>query len=84
MPPMLIYYLEPVNGTAVDKRWKLAQAISKGIPNGTEGHNNVQVLSTACHKECEKSQRAQLQSLIASLGNGTYCLEKKMICDMLH
>lgn len=49
--PMPIYYLEPVNGTAVDKRWKLAQTISKGISDRTEGHHDVQVLSTACHKE---------------------------------
>lgn len=74
-------YLEPVNGTAVDKRWKLAQAISKGVSNRTEGHNNVQVLSTACHEEGEQSQRTQLQILITSLGNGTYRLKKEGCSD---
>lgn len=70
-------YLEPVNGTAVDKRWKLAQAIPKGVSNRTEGHNDVQVLSTARHEEGKQSQRTQLQILIASLSDGTYCLQKE-------
>lgn len=70
-------YLEPVNGAAVDKRWELAQAIAKGIANGTEGHHNVQVLPTALHKEGKQSQWAKLQILIASLGNGTNCLKRE-------
>jgi len=69
-------YLIPVNGAAVNKTWKLAKSISKGISNRTEGYNNVQVLSTACHEEGKQSQGAELQILIASLGNGTYVLEK--------
>lgn len=73
---MPVQYLEPVNGTAVNKRRKLAQAISKGVSNRTEGYNNMQVLSTACHEEGKQSQRAQLQVLIPPLGNRTYCLEK--------
>lgn len=74
---MPIQYLKPVNGTAVDKGWKLAQAISKGVSNRTEGHDNVQVLSTACHEEGKQSQRTQLQILITSLGNRAYCLEEE-------
>lgn len=70
-------YLEPVNGTAVDKRWKLAQAIPKGVSNRTEANNNVQVLSTAWHEEGEQSQRTQFQIFITSLSNGTYCLKKE-------
>lgn len=50
-------YLKPIDGTAVDKRRKLAQAVSKGISNRTEGHHNVKVLSASCHKECKESQR---------------------------
>lgn len=68
--------LKPINGTAINKRWKLAQAISKGISNRTEGHHNVKVLSAACHKECEESQGTQLQILISTLGNRTYSLRK--------
>ncbi len=71
---LMLMYLEPVNGAAVDKRRKLAQSISKGISNRTEGHNNVQVLSAACHEEGKQSQRAQLQILITGLGKWTYCL----------
>lgn len=70
-------HLEPVDGTAVDERWKLAQAIPKGVSNRTEGHNNMQVFFTAIHEEGEQSQRAKLQILISSLGNGTYCLRKE-------
>lgn len=73
---VIVPYLIPVNGTAVNKSWELAQPISKGISNRTECHNNVQVLFTACHKEGKQSQRAQLQVFITSLGNGTYCLGK--------
>lgn len=36
----------------------------------------MKVLSTAGHKEGKESQRAQLQMLISSLGNGTYTLKK--------
>lgn len=50
---MSLYYLEPINSTAVNKRWKLAQAITKGVSNGTEGYNNMQVFPTACNKECK-------------------------------
>lgn len=74
---MPIQYLKPVNGTAVDKRWKLTQAISKGISDGTESHNNVKILFTACYEEGKQSQRTQLQILITSLGNGTYSLKKE-------
>lgn len=72
-------YLKPIDGTAVNKRWKLPQAVSKGISNRTEGHHNVKVLSAACHKECKKSQRTQLQILVSTLGNGTYRLKEREI-----
>lgn len=77
-------YLEPVDSTAVDERRKLAQAISEGISDWTEGHNNVKVFFAAIHKEGEESQRTQLQILISSLGNGTYCLggwETVTVCE---
>ena len=74
---LIIQYLKPVNGTAVDKRWKLAEALSKGISNRTKSHNNVQVLSTAGNEEGKERQRTQFQILITTLGNGTDSLKKE-------
>ena len=67
----LLLYLKPVYSAAVDERWKLPQAISKGVPDGTKCHNNVQVFPTAANKEGKESQRAELQVVVTSLGNGT-------------
>lgn len=70
-------YLEPVDGAAVDQRWKLAQAVSEGVPDRTKGHNDVQVLPAASHKEGKQSQRAQLQVSITGLGERTHCLQEE-------
>lgn len=52
--PKNITNLEPVDGTAVDEGWELSQAISKGISNGAEGHDNVKVVFAAIHKESKE------------------------------
>lgn len=71
-------YLEPVNGTAVDERRELPQAMSKGVSNRTEGDHDVQVLLTASHKKGKQSERTQFLILMGSLGNGTQRLQKQM------
>ena len=67
----LLLYLKPVNSATVDERGKLPQAISKGVPDGTECYHNVQVFPTAAHKEGKESQGAELHIVVTSLGDGT-------------
>ena len=62
-------YLEPVDGTAVDQGWKLSHTVAERISYWTEGYNDVEVLATSVHEECEQRQRTEISVLIPSLGH---------------
>ena len=66
--------MEPVNGAAVNQGWELPQSVSEGIADGTEGKDDVKVLTTTVHKVVEKSQGSELCVFVLRLGKWTYRL----------
>ena len=78
-------YLEPVNGTTVDEGWELSHAVTEGVPDGAEGNDDVEVLSTTVHKEGKQSQRTEVSILVffCRLSCWSNSLEKKNQFDKL-
>lgn len=44
-------YLEPINGTAIDERWKFTQSVTEGISNRTHGQHNMELITNSLDKE---------------------------------
>ena len=47
--------LEPINGTAVDKRWELSESVSEGITDGAHSEDNVKLISDSRYEEIKQS-----------------------------
>ena len=69
--------LEPVDGAAVDERGELAEAVAEGVPNGTEGQDDMEVLLAAVDKEVEEGQWSELPVLVLGQSQWPHCLRKR-------
>lgn len=63
----ILPYLEPINSTAVDERWKLSQTIAESISNGAERHHNVEIFFAEVHKKSIQGQGTEFFTFISSL-----------------
>ncbi len=69
--------LEPVYSAAVDEGGEHPHPVSECVSNGTEGQDDVQVLSTPVHKVVEQRERCMLCILVVSLGKRPHSLQQQ-------
>lgn len=48
-------YLEPINGTAIDKRRKFTKSVTESIPNRAHSQYNMQLFSGSLNEHVEQS-----------------------------
>ena len=49
-----IWYLEPVDGTAIDKRRELSEPVAERLSNRTHGKHNMQLISATLNEHIKE------------------------------